>query len=103
MLIERFYCIWTAFLKKAGWTEGEPLIGSLEEPRSAIFDSFFSDGALISRQKNSIAHLFEGVHLPAHGQTIVFDEIMKVIREALPSQAPESLSPVFPTWEFAPE
>jgi hypothetical protein len=40
--------IWTAFLKKAGWTEGEPLIGSLEEPRSAIFDSFFSDGALIS-------------------------------------------------------
>lgn len=36
--------VWTAFLKKVGWKEGEPLVGSLEESRSAAFDNLFSDG-----------------------------------------------------------
>lgn len=38
--------IWSAFLKKAGWTKEEALIGSLQEPRSEIFDNLFSDGIL---------------------------------------------------------
>lgn len=39
--------IWTAFLKRAGWAEGEPLVGSFARPRSEMFDSFFSDGEFI--------------------------------------------------------
>lgn len=39
--------VWTAFLKNAGWIEGEPLIGSIETSRNEIFDSLFSDGTLI--------------------------------------------------------
>lgn len=36
--------VWTAFMKKVGWKEGEPLVGSLEQSRSIAFDSLFSDG-----------------------------------------------------------
>jgi hypothetical protein len=40
--------IWSAFLKKAGWVEGETLVGSLERPESEIFTGLFSDGTAIT-------------------------------------------------------
>jgi lysophospholipase L1-like esterase len=39
--------IWTAFLKKAGWVEGETLVGSLERPESEIFTGLLSDGKFL--------------------------------------------------------
>lgn len=35
---------WTAFMKKAGWKEGDPLVGSQSVPRSPVFEMLMYDG-----------------------------------------------------------
>lgn len=59
----------------------------------------FSQMVRCFSENSVITNILIGVHLLENGQRIVFDEIMKVIRESLPDQAPENLSPIFPLWE----
>lgn len=40
--------VWTAFMKTAGWKDGEPLIGSRDVPNNGKFGSLFTDGLLKS-------------------------------------------------------
>lgn len=44
-----------------------------------------------------------GLHLSPAGSRIVYDEIMKVIRDNWPDQTPEVLPMVFPSWVDAPK
>jgi isoamyl acetate esterase len=37
--------IWGAFMKAAGWEEGQPLAGSLDNPRNGVLDGLLTDGA----------------------------------------------------------
>lgn len=36
--------IWSAFMAKVGWKEGQPLVGSRALPNSEVFCSLFTDG-----------------------------------------------------------
>ncbi|CAI7595673.1 unnamed protein product [Penicillium glandicola] len=79
--------LWSAFMKTAGWKEGEPLIGARDVPQSEALASLFTDG----------------LHLTSAGNRIVYDELMKVIQANWPDQTPESLPMVFPSWGEAPK
>ncbi|KAJ5212452.1 uncharacterized protein N7498_004098, partial [Penicillium cinerascens] len=79
--------IWTAFMARAGWQEGQPLVGSRDLPNNEEFCSFFTDG----------------LHLAPAGYRIVYDEVLEVIRTSWPEQDPEKLPMVFPAWIDAPK
>ena len=36
--------LWSAFMSKAGWSPGQPLLGSKDVIRNLIFQSLFTDG-----------------------------------------------------------
>ncbi|KAJ9218333.1 hypothetical protein DTO166G4_199 [Paecilomyces variotii] len=79
--------IWTAFMKAAGWQEGQPLVGSRDLPNNEILASLLSDG----------------LHFTPEGYKIMYNEVLNVIRTAYPDQDPEQLPMVFPGWEQAPK
>ncbi|EXJ90764.1 hypothetical protein A1O1_03868 [Capronia coronata CBS 617.96] len=76
--------LWTLFMLKAGWTEGSagPLIGSKAAAKSQVLDELLSDG----------------LHFTAAAYQLVFDELVKLIREKLPDHVPERLPSIFPDW-----
>lgn len=39
--------VWSIFMAKAGWKEGEALVGSKKVARSEVFDKLLSDGELL--------------------------------------------------------
>ncbi|KAL2221598.1 GDSL Lipase/Acylhydrolase family protein [Thermoascus aurantiacus ATCC 26904] len=79
--------IWTAFMKAAGWQEGQPLPGSKDIPNNEVLESLLSDG----------------LHFTPEGYKIMYTEVMKVIRATWPDQAPENLPMIFPRWQEAPK
>ncbi|KAL1998670.1 hypothetical protein VTN02DRAFT_5769 [Thermoascus thermophilus] len=79
--------IWTAFMKAAGWQEGQPLPGSKEIPNNAVLEGLLSDG----------------LHFTPEGYKIMYREVMRVIRATWPDQAPENLPMTFPHWQEAPK
>ncbi|KAL3488567.1 SGNH hydrolase-type esterase domain-containing protein [Aspergillus germanicus] len=79
--------LWSAFMAKAGWKEGEPLIGSREAPNHEGFAGLFTDG----------------LHLTADGYRVVYDEVIKAIQTTWPDEAPGKLPQVFPAWMEAPK
>ncbi|KAL1988479.1 hypothetical protein VTN96DRAFT_9534 [Rasamsonia emersonii] len=79
--------IWTAFMKAAGWQDGQPLAGSKEIPKNDILESLLTDG----------------LHVTGKGYKIMFDEVMKVIEATWPDQVPERLPMIFPHWSEAPK
>lgn len=36
--------LWSAFMEKAGWKEGQPLLGSADVPESPVLKSLLNDG-----------------------------------------------------------
>ncbi|OOF92473.1 hypothetical protein ASPCADRAFT_210319 [Aspergillus carbonarius ITEM 5010] len=79
--------VWSAFMSSVGWKEGQPLVGSRDLPYDDKFATLFTDG----------------LHLAANGYRIVFEEVIKTIRENWPDQLPENLPYVFPAWSLAPK
>ncbi|KAH8434099.1 SGNH/GDSL hydrolase family protein [Aspergillus melleus] len=79
--------VWTAFVSVAGWKEGQPLPGSRDLPEIEAFKALFTDG----------------LHLTAEGYRVVYDVIMKTIRENWPDQDPEQLPLIHPGWMEAPK
>ncbi|PWY68615.1 GDSL Lipase/Acylhydrolase family protein [Aspergillus heteromorphus CBS 117.55] len=79
--------VWSAFMATVEWREGQPLVGSRDLPSHEKFATLFTDG----------------LHLAANGYRIVFDVIMKTVRENWPDQMPDKLPYVFPAWAFAPK
>ncbi|EAS35447.3 GDSL Lipase/Acylhydrolase [Coccidioides immitis RS] len=78
--------IWSAFMKEAGWTEGEPLAGSKDAPPN----------------KKLAELLCDGLHFTSEGYKVMYAETMKVIREEYPEEAPEKLPILFPPRLEAP-
>ncbi|ERF77237.1 hypothetical protein EPUS_05806 [Endocarpon pusillum Z07020] len=78
--------LWGAFMRKAGWREGEPLIGSIDVARNEVLQNLLRDG----------------LHFNPEGYRLMYNEVMKVIRERIPDQSPERLPFVYPPWERAP-
>ena len=98
--------IWTAFMAKAGWQEGQPLIGSRDLPNNEEFCSLFTDGMCGMLNPVNALHtnpVFTGLHLAPAGYRIVYDEVLEVIRTNWPEQDPEKLPMVFPGWVEAPK
>jgi lysophospholipase L1-like esterase len=79
--------VWGAFMEAAGWKEGEPLIGSRDVPENKFLADLLSDG----------------LHLTGKGYRIIFDEVMRAIKENWPDQLPENLPTVFPRHYEAPK
>jgi len=75
--------VWSAFMKEAGWKQGEPLIGSKAVPQSDVFLSL----------------MYDGLHLGPAGYAVVYNELKKVIREQLPDLEPEKLPMLGPLWD----
>ncbi|WEW57814.1 hypothetical protein PRK78_003281 [Emydomyces testavorans] len=78
--------IWFAFMREAGWKEGEPLAGSKDVPANEKLAALLSDG----------------LHLSPAGYKVMHGEVMKVIRASYPDDAPEKLPVLFPPFEEAP-
>jgi lysophospholipase L1-like esterase len=77
--------VWAAFMKEAGWKEGEALPGSSE----------------IEQNQTLANMLHDGLHLNPEGYEIIYRELMKLIQEKLPEHAPDSIPYVLPSWDDA--
>lgn len=78
--------LWHAFMRKAGWRNGDPLAGSKDVERNEVLESLFLDG----------------LHLSPAGYRVMYEEVMKVIKDKIPDQYPENLPPIYPPWQQAP-
>ncbi len=76
--------VWTAMMKSVGWTENtEGLPGSLRYPRNSQLAGYFRDG----------------LHPVGAGYRIIYNEIMKTIRENLPEFDPDRMQQQTPRWD----
>jgi len=80
--------LWGAFMQYAGgWEEGKPFAGSKEIPPNEKLQSLLRDG----------------LHLNPKGYEVMYDAVMKTIREAYPEYDPEKLQFIYPYWADAPK
>ncbi|RMZ92375.1 hypothetical protein DV736_g365, partial [Chaetothyriales sp. CBS 134916] len=77
--------LWSMFMTKAGWKgpgSDEKLIGSRKRERSQVLDELLDDG----------------LHLSSQGYSVLWDELKALIESELPSEVPERLPMVYPSW-----
>lgn len=93
--------LWTAFMLKAGWKQGEPLLGSSKLPRSPVLSELLYDGmfTLMLTIAAVIDSWWSGLHLAPAGYRVLFDEMTKLIQATWPDQVPEKLPRPFPAWD----
>ncbi|GBF66874.1 isoamyl acetate-hydrolyzing esterase [Trichophyton mentagrophytes] len=77
--------IWSAFMREAGWVEGQPIAGSKEIPENPKLASL----------------LIDGLHFSGDGYKVMYDEVLRAIRETYPEEAPERQPVHFPPYQFA--
>lgn len=94
--------LWGAFMSKAGWKEGEPLTGSIDVARNEVLQNLLRDGKCLFRSLFNNTDNLEGLHFNPEGYRLMYNEVMKVIRERIPDQSPERLPSVYPPWQRAP-
>lgn len=101
--------IWTPFLRHAGWVEGEPPPGTRDIAANKVFQSLFSDGEYFKTTLSFLPILVRselisiGLHPTPVGYRLVFEEVIKCIKEQYPSIDPDKLEPRFAPWETAPK
>jgi lysophospholipase L1-like esterase len=76
--------LWNIFMENAGWKSGEPLIGAKTVEQNI--------------EKGLPTLLLDGLHLTPDGNKLVYESLMRTIRNKWPDQAPEALPYVLPTW-----
>ncbi|KAI9702545.1 MAG: hypothetical protein M1836_001025 [Candelina mexicana] len=79
--------LWTIFMTKAGWKEGEPLPGRRDVDENPVLKKLLHDG----------------LHFNPEAYELLFEELMKLIKVTWPDQDPEQLPYVLPSWEIAPK
>lgn len=99
--------VWTAFMKDAGWEEGQPLAGSKDIPQNDRLASLLSDGMYFPCSTRSY-HILRstrllGLHCSGEGYKVTYHEVMRAIRTAWPAEDPEKIPMAFPHWESAPK
>lgn len=98
--------VWSIFMAKAGWKEGETLIGSKKIARNEILEKLLVDGELFDPAvivKASIAEIDTGLHFQPDAYQLLYDSMMDLIQKEWPDQAPESQSFIFRPWPEAPK
>jgi lysophospholipase L1-like esterase len=76
--------VWTAFMEKVGWRPGMPLIGAKGVPQA--------------KGMELPTLLIDGLHLTGEGNKIVYQELVRLIRERWPDQTHEVLTFDLPHW-----
>ncbi|CAF9924581.1 MAG: hypothetical protein ALECFALPRED_002790 [Alectoria fallacina] len=79
--------VWSIFMAKAGWREGEPLIGSKKLARNEVLEKL----------------LVDGLHFRPDAYRLLYDSMMDLIQNEWPDQAPDSLRFIFQHWQEAPK
>ncbi|CAD6565840.1 MAG: hypothetical protein ASARMPREDX12_006792 [Alectoria sarmentosa] len=79
--------VWSIFMAKAGWKEGEPLIGSKKLARNEVLEKL----------------LVDGLHFRPDAYRLLYDSMMDLIQNEWPDQAPDSLRFIFRHWQEAPK
>jgi lysophospholipase L1-like esterase len=75
--------LWTAFMTRAGWKDGKPILGSKDvEQREDGLPKFLKDG----------------LHLTAEGSKIVYEEFSRVVKDNWDDLVPEKMEFVLPYW-----
>ena len=74
--------LWKAFMSRTGWKEGEPLVGSLNEPRNEELEKL----------------MYDGLHFTPLAYQVLFEEFSKTVREHIPELAPENVPLLMPVW-----
>ncbi|KUJ16609.1 GDSL Lipase/Acylhydrolase family protein-like protein [Mollisia scopiformis] len=64
--------VWTLFMEKAGWKTGEPLPGSKAMGKNEVLADL----------------LYDGLHISPTGYRVVFDALIKLIKEKWPEYRP---------------
>lgn len=77
--------LWAAFMREAGWKEGEPLPGSREIEQNQVLVKFMHDG----------------LHFNPEGYKVLYDELMKLLEKEMPEEMPAQLPTVLPPWDQA--
>ncbi|KAM5485696.1 hypothetical protein McanCB56680_001998 [Microsporum canis] len=77
--------IWSAFMKEAGWVDGQPIAGSKNVPENSKLASL----------------LVDGLHFTGDGYKVMYNEVLRAIRESYPDEAPEKQPVHFPPYQLA--
>lgn len=85
--------VWSAFMEKAGWKEGTELQGTTETGKNTVLQRLLYDGKFIQifRQSLELSVGNLGIHLAPDGYRIVFDELLKVLKENWPQYPPYTM------------
>lgn len=75
--------LWSAFMAKAGWKDGQPLCGAIDLPENVVLRGLIHDG----------------LHLTPEAYHLFYEEMMKVIGDKWPDEMPNRLPYVIPTWD----
>ncbi|KAK3176884.1 hypothetical protein OEA41_008210 [Lepraria neglecta] len=78
--------IWSIMMAKAGWKEGELLVGSKKVERSKVLDEL----------------LVDGLHFLPVAYRVLYESMMELICRTWPDQYPENVPFVFPAWTKTP-
>ena len=98
--------VWSIFMEKTGWKEGEPLIGSKKIARNAVLEKLLVDGELLDHavlMKARITEIDTGLHFQPEAYRLLYDSMMDLIQKEWPDQAPESQAFIFRPWPEAPK
>lgn len=94
--------VWHAFMSKAGWQDGDPLIGSRDREENEALAELLLDGTCSCVLVSDVDNAIQGLHLSPAGYRVIYKEVMQVIKDQIPDQYPENLPSVYPPWEQAP-
>ncbi|CAF9917388.1 hypothetical protein IMSHALPRED_003557 [Imshaugia aleurites] len=79
--------VWSIFMAKAGWKEGEALIGSKKVARNEVLERL----------------LVDGLHFRPEAYRLLYDSLMELINKEWPDQAPDNLKFIYQPWPEAPK
>ena len=95
--------IWSIMMAKAGWKDGEPLVGSKKVARNKVLDELLVDGEITTEKTvNLFAKQSAGLHFLPAAYKLLYESMMELICRTWPDQDPENLPFIFPTWTEAP-
>lgn len=95
--------VWSIFMAKAGWKEGEPLIGSKKVARNEVLEKLLNDGELLVLLKAGVLKIDTGLHFRPDAYRLLYDSMMDLIQKEWPDQAPNNLRFIFRSWPEAPK
>ena len=91
--------LWSAFMKRAGWKHGDPLLGKTGVPGSDKLKETLSDGWSCFLVTTAVSESSLGLHFTPTGYQVMYEEVTRVIREQLPDCIPDAFPSVLPPYD----